>query len=37
MTAGPLPAADFAEFSPKRLPELSFNSGEVAQALSVGR
>ena len=37
MTAGPLPAADFAEFSVKRLPELSFNSGEAAQALSVGR
>ncbi|MCZ3378811.1 hypothetical protein [Rhizobium sp. AG207R] len=37
MTAGPLPAADFAEFSVKRLPELSFNSGEEAQALSVGR
>jgi len=36
MTAGPLPASDFAEFSPKRMPELSFNSGEEAQALSVG-
>ncbi|TXH85059.1 MAG: hypothetical protein E6Q77_01240 [Rhizobium sp.] len=37
MTAGPLPASHFAEFSPKKLPELTFNSGEQAQALSVGR
>ncbi|MGG6895761.1 MULTISPECIES: hypothetical protein [Rhizobium] len=37
MTAGPLPAAHFAEFSPKKLPELTFNSGEEAQALSIGR
>jgi len=37
MTAGPLPASDFAEFSFKKLPELTFSSGEEAQALSVGR
>lgn len=37
MTAGPLPASLFAEFSPKKLPELTFNSGEEAQALSIGR
>ncbi|MDK4723604.1 MULTISPECIES: hypothetical protein [Rhizobium] len=37
MTAGPLPVSDFAEFSSKRLPELSFNSGEEAKVLSVGR
>jgi hypothetical protein len=37
MTAGRLPASDFAEFSPKRLPELNFNSGEEIQAASVGR
>ena len=37
MTAGPLPASDFAGFSFQKLPELTFNSGEEAQALSIGR
>lgn len=37
MTSGPLPAARFAEFSPKNLPELTFNSGDEVQAVSVGR
>ncbi|NLS15812.1 hypothetical protein HGP16_04455 [Rhizobium sp. P40RR-XXII] len=37
MTAGPLPASDFAEFSSKKLPELAFSSGEEAQALLIGR
>ncbi len=37
MTAGPLPASHFAEFSSKKLPELTFNSGEEMQAFSIGR
>ncbi|AYG66407.1 MULTISPECIES: hypothetical protein [unclassified Rhizobium] len=37
ISAGPLPASHFAEFSSKKLPELAFNSGEEAQALSIGR
>ena len=37
MTSGPLPASRFAEFSPKNLPELTFNSGDKMQAVSVGR
>jgi len=37
MTAGPLPTAHFAEFSLQKMPELTFNSGDEAQALSVGR
>lgn len=37
MTAGPLQAERFAAFSPKNLPELTFNSGGDVQAASVGR
>jgi len=37
MTAGPLPASRFAEFSANNMPELTFNSGSELQAASIGR